>query len=349
LKLEKRQRRDVPERTRSVLTPERNWELLTDWALLELDLGGPDPHLDMAAHMIKSEPDEIIRAWKAACYIAVYTVAGGEILWTELPNDPTNREIAAAVEKVWPYLSIRNERRVVRSKPKLVNHLRSVREWVFREYAEWDVWGYTRLWYRMNEKIKYSGRYAIMKFIEELWRADAGGAHAYDMRAAGAWSPRLTLSYLYPVYFEELNGGNSGKTLTLVDEVFQRGRRELAYRLDREIDPFTFEVILCNYRQSLKGKYPGRGHDSELKYAVKAAPYWQERGEDSQIWKTRAELYDIKCLGEISGWTGARKDLEKTMSKTGEGYYWSDLLYDYMNTPDTNTTPVPWSPKVWEA
>ena len=104
-------------------------------------------------------------------------------------------------------------------------------------------------------------------------------------------------------------------------------------RAGGQLDPFTFEVLLCNYRQALKSKYPGRGHDSELKYWHKARPYWEATGRRSLFLEARQALFDWRCLGEQAGWDpAARKELGDTWQKYG--YFWSDLEYDFTRTTD---------------
>ena len=321
---------------------ERHRQGFKDYANLEMDLGGPDPQLTLAVSMIRGEatPDLTELAWRSGCYISVYTVSGGEILWTELSPRSSAEETRVVVAREWSRLGMRQERRAVKSPQRLAEHLTSYRRWVMNELFLCDRTNYEDLWASMRTHVRYTGRYAAVKTLEVLRRVGVVSAAMPDMRPEGAWSPRLTLSYLVPEHDEPLNGGDSVATLATVRDIAEDIRLELVPFVGREMDPFTFEVLLCNYRQGLRDKYPGRGHDSELSYSRKAQPYWDEREGVSPFLQQREKLWDPRCLGEQHSWTGVRKELGTCPSQ--HGYFWSDLVFNYDATEDL-ADPVRWT------
>jgi len=313
-----------------------------DWVNLEMDLGGPDPQVSLIVRMIKDSTWDLAeRAWRAACWVSIYTVACGEMLWKELPSTVSDKEIRAAVDKVWPLLTIRMERRAIMSAPRLTRFLSSFRDWINDELFELDRADYEAIWNSAREHIHFSGRYSTIKVLEVLRRLEVVSAALPDLRPDGAWSPRLTLSFLRPDKDAVLNGGNSAETLAEVLDIFEDMRTEMNPFIGRPqpLDPFTFEVSLCNYRQSLKTKYPGRGHDSELACYKKTEPYWKYSGHTSAFLITRYMMWDRRCLGELHGWNAVRKEVGETIAQ--HGYYWSDLVYDYTRTTDL-AHPVRW-------
>jgi hypothetical protein len=319
----------------------RHWAGWQEYARLEMDLGGPDPQVQLASQMIingTTSPAE--RAWRAGCYIGPYTVSSGELFWTELELGASDAEIRAGVDKLWPLLTIKQERRAVKSRARMAEYLVSYRDWVQGRLPVIHGTGdYDELWDSMRADVRYAGRYATIKLLEVLRRVGAVTAAVPDLRPAGAWSPRLTLSWLLPEHADLLNGGDSMLALRQIVDLADGVRRRMSESMQRDINPFTFEVLCCNYRQSLRDKYPGRGHDSELAAFAKAAPYWWEQDGGSTLLETRQRLWDPRCLGEWHGWQGVRKELGTTPSQ--HDYFWSDLLYSYGATTDLSN-PVRW-------
>ncbi|KKL64111.1 hypothetical protein LCGC14_2168280, partial [marine sediment metagenome] len=161
------------------------------------------------------------------------------------------------------------------------------------------------------------------------------------IRPAGAWSPRLSLSYMYPSCDETLNrGGDRDATLAGVGAVAEGARVILGDRLRRPVNFFELEVLLCNFRQALESRYPGRTLDSELTYYAKALPHWgaETLGDAIDFFGARERLFPSECLGELNGWDGNRKELGETFERYG--YLWSDTRYIYAKSKDDLAHPV---------
>lgn len=306
--------------------PARHRQLFVEFAQLELDTGGPDPHMAIigGADLVDHMP------WLIGCYVARYTVASAVALangrwwdsrWHEEHKDG---------------LPIRRERRAVYPIGKTIACLQGLNHWIQHDWPRVkEAKSYEEAWKQVVSKIPYFGRYASIKFLEGLHRY-AGFPHAMpDIRPGGAWSPILTLNLL------QLEPLPDKSPNLLVNAVAEKWRLFVQSMLvGHELDYFRYETLLCNYRQALEGKYPGRPHDTELKYWIKAQQHWGYQLDDwLHFYGIRARLFNHRFLGEKGGWNGPREELEDTIVK--HGYFWSDKIYNYKATSDL-AAPVPW-------
>lgn len=303
---------------------------LAEFCALEIATGGPDPQVEVAARADSGT------GWFSGCFVSPYTVGAGAALKLHLePFSEDEEQIERLFVEHRPGLPTRRERRAVWSPAKMARSLTSYSRWArdvlpsLREASYEEVWGSLA-----NETIYY-GRYAGMKLIETLHRAGALQARQHSIMPSGAWSPRATLALVLPDQAPLLkDGGNSRRTLAEVDSLAADVKLVVEEQIGREMSWFSYETLLCNYRQSLKGKYPGRSQDRELAHWHTAAGYWGEEAllEQVPFFELRAELFDHRCLGELRGWRGARKELETTVDE--HGYMWCDTLFDYDETTD---------------
>ena len=304
-----------------------------EFCRLELLAHGPDPHIAMVTAAANGQG-----LWRAGCYINAYTFGGGAAIWTAWPtawsvlNDPT--QFKAWVADHWAGIPMRRERRAVKSKPKFAASMLSYAEWAVVSAPLLVGATYDMYWDSVRDLVKYFGRYATIKLLETLRRAGVIPVAMPDIRPRGAWSPRLTLSYMWPELDAVLNSP------TNADWVLATANDHAALAMDlvkdhcgAELTCFQVEVLLCNYRQAIERKYPGRAHDSELGYYAKAERYWGKDVLGEDFWDTRAHLFPHACLGEFGGWEGERVECCDTY--LDHGYFWSDLLYDYAATANS--------------
>jgi hypothetical protein len=302
----------------------------------------------MVIDMSRNESDQE-RWWRALCYIAVYNVPFGEVLWQQLPWS-TVRDYGMSDFHRWcdgvfraQTLVTRFERRCVRRADWMTEYLTSARELVLdiprlaeacaRQLPE-DA--YELAWNRVCNTDRI-GRYVAIKLLE-LWRRDGTLQIATpDIRPKGAWSPRKTLGELFPGTGVEARDDNKA-LLETVRHYSREAVARLAGDYGVEIDLFELQVVLCEYRESWEGKkqYPGRSLDSELGYARKAKELW---GVNTELWNTRVRLFPLKHLGELNGWEGPRKEVAVVLHDYG--YTWSDLLFDFTATKNMRE-PVSW-------
>ena len=252
----------------------------------------------------------------------------GAAVWTHLRPDPNREKILAWLEENWHRLILRRERRAVRTTEKMTSCLYTLAAWV-PTGVDLMSEDYETMWNSAKSSIYGFGRYATMKMLEVLSR----GSHSPkipDIRPVGGWSPRLTLAEIFPgdALLKEGNGELAlSRVATAIDEL----RGYMAQRALRDsITHYEVEVLLCNYRQALTGRYPGRSHDTDLKNARRSQEEWGRLYFPFFEW--RREMFPRVCLGEIEGWTSVRDELETTPEQFG--YFWSDTRYDYHKTTD---------------
>lgn len=312
----------------------QHWGQFQEFCELEVAAAGPDPHLSLAGWLSRGV-DDLERAWRLACYVAPYFVAPAMIIWSVWPLDrilkSSYTEVFDWVYTNWKGLSLRTERRAVKSPEKLTKCLISAAHWVDNEYyGIQQLKTYDEAWDKAREIYSF-GRYACIKYMESLHRYAGLPVSLSDLRPAGAWSPKLSLSYLAPEHDELLNRSTDSKlNIAKINEVGAQVHKELMPNLT----PFQFEVLLCNYRQSLKSTYVGRHHDSELEQWSKLSNYWGpvSMHQFGDFFASRAALIEPEYLGEVNGWSGKRKELSTVFKD--HGYFWTDATYDYNKTTD---------------
>lgn len=289
--------------------------------------------------------DPAERAWRACCYVGPYEISTGMRIALEWPRPTVLADPASFttwVHDTWPKWQIRRERRAARTPRKMSEALLSAASWAGR-VAEGTYATYDEAWRSMDRGLRFYGRYAGIKVLEALHRGGVVPYGAPDIRPANAWSPRTTLAWLFP---EEdarfLRGGDRPAVLAAINQDVLQLQERLAHvhPEGRVYTLFELEVLLCNYRQALVNKYPGRAHDTDLKYGRAADAAW---GYTSRVWDFRRQLFDPKVLGESGGgpprWVGVRDELGTTLP--AHGYFWSDLRFDYTRTTDL-ASPVAW-------
>lgn len=320
----------------------KHWKGFTDYVALETATGGPDPHLKFLGHLIdEDDVDDRERLWRILCYVGCYNTAGAQVVWQRFPHaggPPTIK----FVSEHWTGIPLRKERRPVRSREKLTQYFTAAHGWVERYHDRVRSMSYDELWDALDDDLFGVGRYIGMRFLEALRLHYGAEGRMYDLRPRGGWGSKLTVTYLYPEFDEQLNRSpeNSRNNAT-ANAIGREIKDALEDDYGIALDWYTLETLLCNYRQALgKGKYPGAPHDSELEYAQKAVDYWNDGFDLAPMLRARAAMFPHRCLGELNGWHGQRKELYGTRDLYG--FFWSDLVYSYHHTVDI-ANPVRWS------
>jgi hypothetical protein len=303
----------------------------------EKAVGGPDPHLATLGEMIRDE-SWAERVWRCGLYASGYNVPTAEILWKHWPLERMHTEgplLQDWLSENWGGIGMRRERRAVRTPNKFYRCLRGIYDWtaqVTEQPPDW--WGddsaeaFESAW-KSTGTIYGLGRYVQLKYVEALARYAEGKFHQTDIRARGGESPREGLALLFPASATWLTStGHIENVVALATAL----RGDVAERLQQDVDFFTTQVVLCEYKKVWQGKqYPGRTHDTELKYWRAAQMYW---GHDSDMLRARGALFHPVSLGEEQGWWSARESLETTLPLYR--YMWSDLVHDYSTTTNVS-------------
>lgn len=315
-------------------TPEFHRWAFPEFIRHELSVGGPDPHMKIVKWICDhSDWSPLEKAWFVGCYVGPYNVPAAEVIFYRF-DDPTDLyDIEEWLKLWWSKLPVRRERRPVRAPHKMAKHLRSYCAWLNNGALESleNARSFEES-FSIVSQVYGNGRYATMKLYQALSMVVGVPKFPFvDIVPKGAWSPRLTLSWLYPEEAEALNGSDAARNLEIANVKARTTKEWLRYEQGIYLDWFNLEVMLCDYKQAYDGKqYPGRAHDSELEHGIKVSEGFST--PSLKLWQAREELFPYETLGELSGWTSRRKELGEVMTK--HKYVWSDLAYDYNKTTD---------------
>jgi hypothetical protein len=329
----KRSREHVP------TDPEWHRKMFPEFCHYEILGGGPDPHMQMAVHQAKDSCDPV---WfLGGCYIGPYVVSSAEFLAQEWPTavGVLDDEVGFRrwMEENYRHLEIRRERRAIYGVNRFTDFMLGYAKWC-REFnppgtSFDDDWKYICT-------VPMNGRYGSMKLYETLLMAGILKHHWYDIRPHGGPTPREALAWLRP----ELSGlhkRNDAAAIWSTNMVAQSEKNWLREECDLDLNWFSFEVLLCEYRQNItsQSQYPGRSHDSELGRAI--ALEAKLPNLRLRMWQDRKDLFPHQPLGELGNrWAGRRDGLGKIA--TTLNYTWSDMLFDYTQTKDL-ANPVRWN------
>lgn len=320
-------------------TTEEHWRFLTEFVREETALGGPDPHLATLGPMLR-DCDHAERTWRCCLYASGYNIPLAEVIWGEWPYDRawrTPADLEWWVRQNWAKFILRRERRAVRTPEKFARMLLSMLEWM-KDPGTTALWGtddFAQAWHSTG-KIYGLGRYVQQKLIEALVRHAEAPFAQDDIRARDGTSPREGLALLWPGNTEFLlRGGNGPVNLNIIEDLAKRTKDRLAEQ-GVVIDYFQLQVVLCEYKKSWQGKqYPGRTHDTELRYWRATQEAWG--GFESAMLGARAEVFPEYVLGEKNGWWRQREELEDCLPV--HRYTWSDRLYDFWHSTAANPMP----------
>ncbi len=323
-------------------TVDEQWKIFGEFIQKKLDVGEPSPHLKIVGHLSRDLPIQE-RIWRAGCYAVPYSIITAEVLWTEWPLARARRDLKGLEEWIydnWKNIHTRTERRCVRTPAKFSECLLGYNRWMVEDLPDVldtikgmpNEAAYDYLWDSIHT-VKYLGRYINIRILDLYYRYCEVDAHLYDIRSIGGWSPKKMLALLYPLHTDSLllKGKSSD------DWANELATESLSVYQDEyglEIDFYIYAAMLCEYRVAYEGshQYPGRTHDQEIEYFNKKGKPWVDQGFEFKMFEARKELFPHECLGELSGWSGIRDELSRSMRENG--YVWSDVDFDYGKTTD---------------
>lgn len=321
-------------------TTQDHWRFMAEFVREEKALGGPDPHLATLGPMLR-DCDLEERVWRCLLYASGYNIPLAEAIWQTWPYERAVKhrgDMLVWVHANWPKFTLRRERRAVRTPEKFGRMLRSMLEWALEsDTLDMVRWGDDfELAWRSTSRIYGLGRYVQQKLIEALCRHAGAQFNQDDIRARDGTSPREGLALLFPQWEGLLlRGGNGPGALVDVENLAGQVALYLA-NSKTPVSYFELQVILCEYKKSWQGKqYPGRTHDTELRYWREARSKWGDFGE--AMLEARAEVFPKHVLGEENGWWRQREELEAALPVYR--YTWSDRLYDYWASTVENPMP----------
>ena len=338
----------IPERIQDDHGSEWHWRMFADFCKLKADVNEPSPHMQMLGLLTPGfEPAE--RVWFTGLYAATYNIPSAMVMYQELPwsavsADPT--VIYSWLQTNWSGITTRTERRTVRSPQKINECLLSYIKWAKEDFPQYLALAntpenYDFVWQDTDAKLRYMGRYIIIRLLEGLHRFSGLQPILYDIRSIGGWSPKRALGLLFPQHLGVLLSPDTKENILFVDGLAYKAMDRFADEFHVPMTPYVFAAMLCEYRVAYEKRhqYPGWTIDQEPAYMEKISPYWLEhRGElwVNGIWEqftdVRKALFSEHCLGELNGWSGTRVEPRYTLRDYE--YNWSDRLYVYAETTD---------------
>lgn len=316
------------------------WHLdkFIEFTRLKGEVGEPSPHLAIVGYLVKDK-DLMEKGWAIGCYGATYCLPSAQMIWenwshTDAVTNPDG--LTDWVHEHWDGIITRTERRCVRTPEKMARCLTSYAMWLSKDFRALTTLPatspeayYNAVWDSVCS-VYAIGRYIAIRMIEGYRRYCGIPAELYDVRSLGGWSPRITLSWLYPgeadlILTESKEGEKAADTAA----------RALLVEVQRTLPQVNFYILaamLCEYRVAIeKGKqYPGWTLDQEPLLYDKARAYWGDRLVSAGLWEARAAIFPHEVLGEFGNWNGTRWDCARVLRD--HGYNWTDLLYDYQET-----------------
>jgi hypothetical protein len=299
-----------------------NWDLFAEFARQEIAAHGPDPQLPLIEELVRSSgrasPQEFL--WAAGCYCAQHSVTSTYLVWKywrpeEVYFDSVGGEFEAWLVRNWKYLPIHRHMKHHKMPEKRAECLHD-----FARYAlEWSPARtnrpYDLVWKDAIDSVKFFGRYMAIKYLEMIGRWVEPSLQLQDVRSKGGWSPREALAILFPDRPILGERGNESKSaLAEVEQSASQLQFDLAVKYGINLTFFQLQVLLCEFKEALHGRfYFGGAHDEELVDLQKATPGFAP--EDIQeIYDARKRIFKPEYLGEIGGWTGYRKEMMKVFT-----------------------------------
>lgn len=295
------------------------WAAWMEFVAAEISAGGPDPQFTLLFEIPNTSISGVETVWLAGCYGAHHCIPSAWAIWDKFRvNDivsddkitvnkstDISRKLYTWLSENWDYLPVRPEmrgHRIVEQRAKCLTD--------FAHYAiggSWATGNYNVVWDDSIRKVKHYGRYMAIKYLEMLRRSGIReDIMMHDMRAEGAWSPRITLGYLFPEHAHIISdrNNNTPEAIKLAEQCALTAVRKTTAN-GVPLNFFQLQVLLCEFKEMLAGGfYPGAGHDEEMDYIKQSSLKF----DNTPIYEARKRVFNEKYLGELNGWHGIRKE-----------------------------------------
>lgn len=215
------------------------------------------------------------------------------------------------------------ERRAHRVPGRLAVHTRSLAD-IAWAHGGLEAWLWQGLdpgrpeagWRRTVDRLTLvdgNGRWAAYKTAEILWKVNGLPIRAPDMGHAHSSGPRHGLDLL----MGGLPRGNRPSDVKALDQASARLCAWLAARnAPHQVE--EVETTLCDFHALHAGRYY-TGHDvDQMLEHLNAVP----SGYSQVAFAARTEVFPPALLGEVNGWTGVRKNLNRAYVDSGRPVWW---------------------------
>jgi hypothetical protein len=297
-------------------------------------VGGTTPHVAMTVKAMERLPDVTEKIWFAGCYALAYNWPAAERLFLEWrPGEVDHLSFFIWLQDHRVGIPLRKERKAIFRQEFFTESATTYASFA-KHLAAQDSWPttYSAAFEMFDENTRYMGRYIGIRWMEVMRRAFALPWDMPDIAANGGQHPRKALALIYPEDAPALLGGNRPHEIAVSNHAADRLLLDL--QLDYGITTTYYELqsLLCEYKQSALGRkqYPGKSIDTEMDYFRRVQEHWGD--VESAFYSVRRACFPPWSLGEVSGWTGVRKELGGVL--VDHGYTWSDAVYDWPATRD---------------
>lgn len=333
---------------------EWHWWAFSDFCKLKSEVSEPSPHLQMIGEITEGRSLED-KIWFSCLYAAFYNIPTALMAWMEWPwervqyqqLDSLYVDFTPWLEENWKGLATRTERRAVRSIEHM-NECISSLAWWSKVYVpgylklEGTNENYDRIWQETDQKLRYMGRYIIIRLLEALHRFVGLQPRLYDIRSIGGWSPKRALGLLYPEHLGVLLSSDTRDNVRFVDSLAFECISKIKDEYGVEMSPYVFAAMLCEYRVCYENRhqYPGWTIDQEPAYLWKIAPFWDMHAPNTflrasdMFFRVRESMFPDECLGELNDWANGTR-VEPRRVLRDYGYNWIDTKYNYSATKET--------------
>lgn len=301
-----------------------------------------DPFHPMLWHLQKGMDTETA-LWHSVLYMAFYNMGSFHVVfnncdvlkmppeWTaKLPVGTQRRNLRGG--RVLKHLAdfIKQAKKAGGLDNFLAQGMRG--SWLHKPKANWRwlTWSVNGVW--------GNGRWSTYTSSELFQKANGLPVLPTDIMNEGSSGPRTGLSYVY-----NLIPPKGAKVVPLLDKlalqfyelVKPQIKTNIPYLPKRHYDLGMVESQLCDFNSLRKGRYYiGRDIDRDqdrLRETSKALKLLGRKDKLDDVWAAREAVFDVRYLGEFSGWTGRTQDALRFYLKTGKVADHTEVIKEMKN------------------
>ena len=253
----------------------------------------------------KRRYDQEQALWHTAIYVTYYHLGSTEIFFAHNPHPTT--------DTLFPFptaLPTGTERRGFRGQSgRVKTHLDHIsRRRPISTWLRGMTWDEIRDSYK---SIRFGGDWSSYKFADLLkWVHDFPiTASDFGVGGGGEKAGPIAGMSILTGYPRKECATNIGLQKEFYELCLKRMPHNTFYGMDQ------CETCLCDFNSMLVGRYyPGHDIDQQLEFIRKAGPWTGDYLEARRV------VFHRNVLGEVNGWLGVRKDLNKLYYETGKIY-----------------------------
>lgn len=307
------------------------WKKCVDYCVVAIAAGEADPNVTLLKNLAKQQGlSDKDKAWLCLLYSTCYCTSTAWFLYNTLPKlqDLKLDKLQDFWDNIGKKLVFQSDRKYVKNMNWFVPIIKSYRKSIgvdHEKILEAIKSGSQDDIFKLITSLKYCGRFSAFLFIDcaqqlfdiqilinpknwnEWATAGEGLCHAIDRED---WVEQHHKSDTYPAEAKKV-----------LDESFEKMKQDVSEAAGIEVNDSDLETALCAYRKLFKqSRYLGYYIDRQQEEFIRNTTVFEENDKLElmrQLWKARKKFLDNDYLGELQGWTGLRKELNKVFMETG--------------------------------